>query len=529
MSFDLLVKGGRVLDGTGNPWFSADIGIRDERIEAIGRLEGSRSSKVLDASGLTISPGFIDVHTHSDLMLLSEPRHECKLRQGVTTELVGVDGLSIAPLSRENLLRYRSYFSGLYGNYPIEEAFPEVEDYLKRLDGRMSCNLAYLAPHSNLRVAVMGEGARLPSRDELASMKELLSRSMEAGAFGFSTGLSYPPGCYSDTGELIELCRTASQHGGIYVTHTRFPIGSYPPSLSLTQPLEEAFRIGREAAIPVHVSHLMVQGKERQGRSQELFDFIEGAREGGLDVSFDSFPYPSGSTMLNSLVPTWAMAGGPEKALERLKSPPERAKIKDEMEKNLTLPWEGVRLSGFPISNNISLDGMTVSSLSELQGKGPIDLILDILVEEELGVGMVFTFGEEGDVFEILRHELHMVGSDSILAGTKPHPRAYGAFPRYLGYFVRERKALSLESAIRKITSWPAQRLGLKGRGLLKVGMAADLVVFDPERIIDRATIDEPNRFPEGIEHVVVNGKPVIEQGRHTGALPGRVLRRGIN
>jgi len=513
--FDILIINGRIVDGSGNPWYYGDVGVSGGKIAAIGKLDPAVAAKVIDAEGQVVCPGFIDVHVHSDVMLLAEPRHEPKVRQGVTTELLGQDGLSYAPLSPRNLQMMRRYLSGLNGDPDIAWDWTSVGDFLSRFDGKTAVNVAYLIPHCALRVEAMGWANRLPTKVELDEMKKLAAQGMADGAVGFSTGLTYAPGCYSNTKELIEICKVIAQHGGIYVTHLR----DY--RAGLFEALDEALEIGEKAGIAVHFSHF-----RGRGRSEQMLAKVDEARERGLDVTIESYPYFVGSGMLQARLPTWVHEGGPEAILEKLSDPEARKRIKEDIHRR-SPNWSKVFICGVESESNKNFEGYSIAELSARLDKEPVDFICDLLLEERLAVShMVFGDDEEEeDVRRIMTHHAHMVGSDSLLIGGKPNPRTYGTYPRYLGRYVRELGILTLEDCIRKMTSLPAQRLGLQDRGLLREGLAADIVIFDPDTVIDKATFEAPRRYPEGILYVLVNGELVVADGQHTGTLPGRALK----
>ncbi|MGQ9585378.1 MAG: N-acyl-D-amino-acid deacylase family protein [Anaerolineae bacterium] len=516
--FDLLVTNGRIVDGGGNPWFRGDVGVTGERIAAIGLLAEAEAKITLDAGGAIVCPGFIDVHAHSDLPLLSEPRHEPKVRQGVTTEVMGNCGWGFAPASPETLAQLLA-FRGM--NRPITQTWTSVAEFLSLFDHQVAINVAYLLPHSTLRIEAMGWEDRNPSRQELERMKELVAQGMADGAVGISTGLDYPPSSFASTDELIEICRTVSRLGGIYVSHTRDI--SHPE-----QALGEAMRIGEKAGIPVHISHLKAVGPENRGRAADrILPIVDRAREKGLDVTFDSYPYEAGSGSLKRVLPDWIQEGGPDGLAHRLRDSGLRARAKKEKREIYGLDWDKIYLVALPSEKNKDLVGKNLIEAAAMRQVDPVDLAWDLLVEENLECTTIFFLEAEEDIQTIMRHPAQMVCSDSLLEGQNTHPRTFGTFPRILGRYVRELGVLRLEEAVRKMTSFPAQRFGLKGRGLLKEGFVADLVVFDEGRVRDTAGYWDSRRYPEGIAYVVVNGRVVVDQGRHTGALPGRALGPG--
>jgi len=506
--FDIVIRNGRVVDGTGNPWYYGDVGVSKGRISAIGRMEGADAATVIDADGMAVCPGFIDMHPHADVMLLGEPRHDAKLRQGVTTELLGQDGLSYAPLSPEKLQAVRRYLSGLNGDPEIGWDWSSVGEFLARFERTTSANVAYLVPHCALRLESMGWGNRLASEAERSKMRELTAQAMEDGAVGFSTGLTYPPGCYSDTEELVEICEVVARYGGIYVTHLR---GRMPQVRDVgLDPIEEALEIGRRTGVPVHFSHF---------KSAEGLARVERVREKeGIDATVDSYPYRAGSGMLQAnILPRWVHEGGPDAIVERLRNPKSRRRIE------LNAGWRNNVICSVRSERNRAYVGRLLPDLVAESGKEPLDFVCDLLLEEDLAVSRRGEAGPESHA-EVIGHSLHLASSDGLPLG-RCHPRTYGSFPRYLGPYVRDFKVLRLEEAVAMMSGRPAARIGLKDRGLLKVGFAADIVIFDPETVEDRATYEDPLQYPAGIPYVLVNGEIVIDREEHTGAFPGRALR----
>ncbi len=516
---DLIIRGGRILDGTGNSSSFGDVGIRGDRIVAIGKLEQADAAKVIEAQGRVVCPGFIDMHSHSDLMLLKEPRHEPKVMQGVTTELLGLDGLSYAPLSKANLQQVRRYIAGLDGNPDISWDWSSVSDFLSRFDRQAAVNVAYLLPHIALRLEVMGWADRAASAEEMARMRELMAEGMRQGAVGFSTGLDYFPARHSTTEELAEICKVVAQYGGISAWHMR------TRDLGLIQAIKEVLWVGEQTGVPVHISHFKTAGQENFGKSVEMLTLIDEARARGIDVTFDSYPYLAGSTVLFWFLPPWAQEGGPDAILERLGQNKVREKICSEL-KSASYNWDDIYLTSVCSEQNRGYVGKNVVEAASIADKEIPDFICDLLLQEELAVSQLQIAGNEEDARTIMKHPCNMASTDGLLIGDKPHPRGWGTFPRYLGVYSRELGILSLEETIRQMTSAPAQRLGLSNRGLVKEGSMADLVVFDPQTIIDKATYAEPKQFPVGIDYVLVNGEVVVANGKHTGALPGRALQR---
>ena len=530
--YSIIIKGGKIVDGTGNPWFYGDIGIKNGKISKIGRLH-SEAEKVIDAEGCIISPGFIDMHSHSDLTPLINPYMESKVRQGVTTEVIGNCGFSAAPLNdrlREQILET----SPMLKEADARLEWSSTAEYMEVIERNgVSLNLAPLVGHGTLRAFVMGYEKRRPTSMELEQMKRLLAESLEQGAFGMSTGLIYPPSCYAETEEIIELCKVVAKYGGIYASHIR------GEEHRLLDSVKEAIEIGEKAKVPVEISHHKAAGRENWGKVKETLRMIEEARGLGVEVTCDVYPYTAGSFGLDSILPPYAHEGGVKKMLEKLKDPESRRKLRNDMVKGVgkwrsvasIIGWENIMISyckGHP-----EYEGKMISELAGQKSVDPFDFVFDLIIEEKSSTSVVLFSMSEDDMRRVLKSPFSMIGSDSsaraaygILAAGKPHPRAYGTFPRVLGRYVREEKVLTLQDAIRKMTSFPAQKLGLKDRGLIKEGMWADITIFNPRKITDKATFTAPHQYPEGIKYVIINGKIVIEKGEHTKEKPGKVLRR---
>ncbi len=517
---DLFIRGGMIIDGTGNPGFYGAVGVEGEQMRILrGDLAGVEAARVIDATGRIVCPGFIDMHAHSGLVMLAEPEHEPKVRQGITTELIGVDGNSYAPFkSDEDFHRFVELNSGLDGNPRLPGRWSTVEQYLDMFTARVAVNVAYILGNSPLRIHAMGWDDRRPSRSELADMRALLREGMEEGAWGLSTGLDYPPGSYADTSELIELSREAVRLGGIYHTHVRYGLGD-----RFLDPFKEAVDIGRGSDVPVHITHFY-QRTTSPGGAARMLRLVEDAREEGLDVTFDSYPYTLSSTRLLIMVPQWAHDGGPERLKHVLRT--ERERLRKEMQPRAG-SWTDLWLTNFKHHHHHRFEGRSIAEVAELMGQDPVDAICDLLLAEDLQVSYVSAGGNGATLPHFVSHPLSMVGSDALLIGDYPSPRTYGTFPIILAEYVREERVMALPDAIRKMTSFPAQRLGLPDRGILRDGFKADVVVFDPQRVKAPATRTSPKQFPIGIDYVVVNGQVVVDQGRHTGVLTGRALRRG--
>ncbi len=534
--YDLLVKGARVIDGTGNPHFKADIGISDGKIASIKtRISSDAAIKVISAENLTVCPGFIDTHTHDDLYLLARPNCDDKIRQGVTTVVAGNCGLSIAPISDEHQDKIKMFFSIAGTKYLKEDDLniSSFDDYLKKLEtADLGINAISLVGHTTVRIAVMGLDNHKPSEAEMTRMKELVADSMKSGAFGLSSGLIYAPGNFAEIDELSELAKVAAQYNGIYTTHLRSEGDAIFPAMT------EAFEIGKNADIPVHISHHKVTGKHNWGGGVETLRMINEARDKGAIVTCDQYPYQAGSTMLAAALPPSALAEGEKLFSELLKDPTYRKDLIETIETKSEKGWEnfitGAGFKGIVISiapQHAAYVGKSIAEIAETENRNPYDVFFDLLmIEQHSIVVILFMIGEE-DIMRIMKSPATMIGSDGIpgFGVEKVHPRQTGTFPRVLGRYVREKGTISLQEAIRKMTSFPAQTFGLSRKGLLKVGFDADLVIFDSETILDLSTYDDPNQAPQGIKHVLVNGGIAVDHGRVTGVASGTVLRRGIN
>ncbi|MCL6454864.1 MAG: D-aminoacylase [Alicyclobacillus sp.] len=540
--YDILIANGRVVDGTGNPWTVQDVGIKDGRIVEMGQLctagldnrrQGEVSTAagvakhVIDATGRVVAPGFIDPHVHSDLLCTKPEVHKVKVMQGVTTELFGQDGISVAPVSEVTKPLWQKQLKGLdgeIGDWPWET----VLDYLRFLGHTpLNTNVAFLVPHGNVRTLVMGFADRPASPLEAQRMREIVEEAMCQGAFGVSSGLIYPPNVFAGKAELVEICRGAARYGGCFVVHIR------NESNHILEALDEVIDVARQSGVRLHISHFKVGGRTNRRKVAAALRKLAAGRAEGLEITFDQYPYTAGSTMLSSILPPWVHAGGTEAMLRRLRDPASRKQIARDLHENdmyenwvRSSGWENIVVSAVASARNRYCEGKNVAEIAALRGGTPADTAFDLLLEEEANVAMVVHWGEESDIVTAMQDELQMVGSDSIFGG-KPHPRLYGTYPRILGRFVRETGTLTLPQAIRKMTSAPAQLLRLQDRGLLRVGYRADVVVFDPETVADCATFDEPLRESMGILHVLVNGQPAVEFGAWTGQTWGQVLYRG--
>jgi dihydroorotase/N-acyl-D-amino-acid deacylase len=529
--YDIVIRNGQIIDGTGSPWYSGDVGIRDGKIAAIGNLANAQCKRVIDARGMVVAPGFIDMLGQSDLTILVNPHLPSKIFQGITTELTG-EGDSAAPLNDAIIKADRVEYEHL----KITPDWRTFRQYFARLEKQgMGINLGSYVGATQVRRMVLGDDNRAPSPAELDRMKSLVRAAMKDGAVGVSTSLQYAPAPYASTEELIALAAEAARFGGIYATHIR------DEGNAIITALDEAVRIGKEARIPVEIWHLKAAGKPNWGRMPEITAHIEKARQSGVDISADTYAYPAWFNSFSAFIPPWAHDGGDAKLLGRLKDPAMRARIRKDMETpadNWDNEWqevpgpEAIMVSVVHNPKLLPLQGKTVAEIAKMWGKDPIDTIFDLLIQDD-AYTYVAVFGmSEPDVALALTLPWVSICNDSqgtapegVLGKEHPHPRAYGTFPRILRKYVREEKKLGLEEAIRKFTALPAQRMRLTNRGVLKAGMWADVVVFDPETVRDRATFENPNQLSEGMQYVLVNGIPVIDGGKATNALPGRVLR----
>jgi N-acyl-D-amino-acid deacylase len=481
----------------------------------------------VDATGLVVAPGFIDLHSHSGLWLLHDGSHEPKVLQGVTTEVIGVDGLSYAPLTRPaDLAALVQMNAGLDARPQIPLDWDTVASYLGRFDGRVAVNVALLIGNSALRICAIGWDDVPADHMAMADMRAMLREGMAEGAFGVSSGLDYPPGAYATTEELADLTAAAAREGGFYHTHVRYDLGD-----RFLDPFREALAIGEMAHGPVHLTHFYHR-RTYPGSHEPMLALVEDARAAGQDVTFDTYPYEWASTRLLIQLPHWVQAGGPGPLLERLADEATRRRLREEMSAHdpvhgAARSWADVRLGAFVTAENQRWEGQTVGEIATALGQDAVDVVCDLLLAEDLRLNQVTPGPWSETLPHFVAHPVGMVGTDSTFIGQKPSPRTYGSYPRILGQFVRDEGRLSLEQAVRKMTSAPAARLGLRDRGQLRDGWVADLVAFDPSRIRAHATYDEPRRPSEGIEHVLVNGVAVVDGGRPTGARPGRALRHG--
>ncbi len=527
-SYDVVIKDGLVVDGLGTPGRVADIGIVGDSISRIGSIPSSRGALVIPARGMVVAPGFIDVHNHTDINILVNPKAESCIRQGVTTLVAGQCGDSPFPLSDA---MFEEAERNMRKEYGLVLSWRDIRGFYALIDrAGTALNFSSFVGQGTVRAAAMGYGDGKPQPAELELMKKLVAESMAGGAFGISTGLEYAPGGFSSTEELIEVCRAAAPYKAMYATHMR------DEEDFVVEAVDEAIRIAREAGLPLEISHLKTGYVRNWPKLGTILEHIEAARAEGLDVFCDRYPYVASATGLDLYFPLWAREGTTDVFLGRLRDPGLEEKLKayvDTKEAEMG-SWDKVLISGVGTEKNKGLEGMNILEASRKQGKPPYDFIRDLLIEERGRVGIVQFAMSEDNLRTLMAHPLVGIGSDGSalapygpLGKGKPHPRSYGAFPRALGKYVREERLLPLEAMVRKMTSVPAERFGFERRGVLRAGNFADIVVFDPDRIRDKATWADPHQYPEGIPHVLVNGKVVIKDGEHTGITAGAVLRKG--
>jgi N-acyl-D-amino-acid deacylase len=517
--FETIITGGTVIDGTGNVGYNAAVAIDGEgRVKVItGDVSGIDARAEVDATGQVVCPGFIDVHTHSDLAALADPLDEPKIMQGVTTDFIGLDGMGYAPLSKANLERMLRTWSGISGYPDLDYGWSTVAEYLARYRGTSSTNVGFFVPNGCLRAEVVGWENREATDEEIRSMQKLLRQGMEEGALGLSTGLTYPPGSYASRDELVELCKTVAECGGVYVTHVRYDMGD-----RAYDGFREAIKIAELSGCPLHLSHYATIIVTR-GKPERLLGLVDEARARGLDVTFDTYPWPAGSSYLLAALPQWVQDQGPDEMLAYLKGSANRKSLEQEAPP-LSGAADQLVISAVSSDRNRWCEGQTVKAVADRLGKDPWDAVCDLLIEENLEVAYYTFTGHMEDVQTIMRHPAQMVCTDGLRIGNMPNPRTYGTYPKILGQLVRDEKLMPLEQAVRKMTSFPAQRFGLADRGILRDGMKADVVVFDPFTVSCVATFANPRQFPIGINYVFVNGTMVVNNGTHTKATPGMPL-----
>ncbi len=521
-SLDILIKNGNIIDGTGKMEYPSDIGIKEGKIVAIenaGNLKDEMAFKVIDAKKLKVTPGFIDIHSHTDTGLFINPNAESKIRQGVTTEVAGQDGSSVAPRKNKIDDEYDTQ-NNKWSTFP--EFFKLLEE------NKTAVNFVTFVGQGTLRAFVVGQDDRIATAEEIEQMKNLASEALDQGAFGISSGLEYTPGSFATTEEIIEICKVMRTKGGIYSTHMRNEADT------VLEAIEESIRIGKEAGVPVNISHLKLQGKANWGKIDQAFALIENANENGQKVTMDRYPYTAFSTGLSNLFPLWSRDGGKDRFLERLDNKNDLIEIKKYvLSKVASLSsWDAVLIAGVKKEENKKFEGKTIQQIVSVNNEDPFEFTRQLLLAEKGNVSMCGFGMSEENTSRILAHPLCMIASDASARATygklsegNPHPRSYGTFPRFLGRYVRQNKIVTLPEAIRKITSFPADTLGISNRGRIAIGMMADIICLDYENLIDKSDYTDPHQYSQGVQYVIVNGGIVIDKSEHTGKLPGQILR----
>jgi N-acyl-D-amino-acid deacylase len=523
--FDTLILNGKIISGEGNPWFAGDIAIVKDKIVRVGKLQQEKAKKTIDAQGCVVAPGFIDGHSHSDLYILEDPLAEQKVMQGVTTENLGMDGMSVTPIDEKNIPLWRKHLSGLAGDPPIQWAWRTFAGYFDAIDALPpSINITSYVGLGTIRLKVMGMTDREGTNAEIEEMKRLTAQAMSEGARGISSGLIYPPSQYQTLQEVVAIAKVARDFDGIYDVHMRSEGDNIIPAM------QEVIEIGRQSGIPVLITHFKAMGRKNWGLSERTLKIVDDARKEGIDVTIAQYPYTAGSTMLHAVIPPWYHTKGPDSLIRMLRE--DRGRIKKDIQERMDWEnlvgmagWENIVVSSVRTEANKKFEGKNIPEIASIRrAADPADAALDIMAEEELAVGMIIHHMDEKDVVRIMQHPTVSFITDGLLGG-KPHPRVYGSFPRILGRYVREKGVLILEEAIRKMTSLPAEKLRLKNKGRIAANFDADITIFDYDKVIDHATFDNPRQFPSGIEWVLVNGQVVVEKGKHTKATPGKTVR----
>ncbi|HMA61048.1 MAG TPA: D-aminoacylase [bacterium] len=524
--FDMIIRNGTLIDGLGNPPEKMDLGIKKDKIAAIDDLSRADADQILDAEGLFISPGFIDIHTHTDIELLANPKAESKIRQGVTTEVAGNCGSSPFPLRQEDHQQFRKQMRKSYG---VDVNWTDLKGFFQALETHKSAlNYMSFTGHGDLRTFAVGKNDTAPTKEQMKIMKKRLAQTMEFGSLGLSTGLEYAPGSYAETDELVELCKVVKDYNGVYATHMR------SEGARVEEAIQEALTISRKSGVSLQISHLKACNRPNWKKVDNMLKVIHQAKQQGVPVMADRYPYNAWGTGLTSFLPLWARQGNTDQILQRLDNAKSRAKIRDYCSQRGKLigGWDHIMISSCQSEKNKRWEGKYVSECVKETGKEPCEFIFDLLKAERNRVNIIGFAMDENNLKKVLKDPMVVIGSDGSavapygkLGNGVPHPRYYGSFPRVLGKYCREEKLFDWLVAIKKMTSQSARKLGLNRRGVLKKGYFADITVFDPNTVIDQAAFSDPHQYPIGIEYVIVNGKPVVVKGEHTGDLPGRILR----
>ena len=528
-AYDLLIVNAHIVDGSGSPWYEGSVAVKNGRIADIGRIGSVTAKRTINVKGMVVAPGFIDLHSHSDFTLLAAGKAESKIRQGVTTEILG-EHWSAGPVLGPAVPEVDNELA----SYGLPRTWSTLGEYLSALQKHgMAVNVASYVGSGQVRMDVMGNVNRPPTASELEQMKVLVDQAMREGAIGLSAGLIYPPNSFATTEELIDLAKVAAKYGGIYTSHIRDEADHE------TEAIREAIEIGERAGLPVHILHIKVAGQQNWGKMTNIVALIQAARDHGLDITTDQYPYIAGMTGLQMTLPPKYLEGTHQQVIDRLRDPKAREEVRRLIETGVpgwenhvqgTGGWHGVMVAAVQNTANKQYEGKRMDEVAHRMGKDPVDALCDLLASEETFPFAIYFAMSEGDVRIAMQQPWVGFGSDGVAVNPemtfmgRPHPRFYGTFPRVLGAYVREQKVLSLPDAVRKMTSLPAQIVGLTDRGLLRPGTAADITIFDPEKVMDAATFEEPSQYPAGIPYVIVNGVLVIDEGKHSGALPGRVL-----
>lgn len=528
---DIKLTNGLIVDGTGDKAYRGDVGILEGKIAATGDLKDESSKKIIDLDQRVVCPGFIDVHSHQEFVILNRPDDVAKISQGITTDILGNCGISAFPIVPDQIILTKKYIEPVLGSLSRDWDFFDLDSYYNIVEEiGCSTNIATLVGHGNLRIAAMGFADREPTVDEMDKMKALLMEAIEQGALGLSTGLIYAPGCFSKTPELIELAKAMAPYGGSYVTHLRSE-GSF-----LIEAVREAISIATEAHVQLHLSHLKAVGKPNHGKVREVLAMVEAVLDQGIEIYMDRYPYTASSTSINIVLPPWTLDGGIDHLLGCLQDENQRRRIAREIEEGIegwenrmeTIGEENIVIASVQTEANRWAEGLSLKAIAEKLGKSRVDALLDLILEERGVITALFLVATEEDIEVVLKHPRAMVGSDGVPCGGKLHPRLYGSFPRALKMMIRGQNPLSIEEAVRKLTSLPAKAFGLQGVGLLKPGFNADLTVIDMDHLMDEASYSDPTRVSRGIDYVFVSGELVYREGTHTGHLPGRIIRRSL-